>query len=311
LIRKTLLAVTVIVIVAVVTVNLTVARLPAMPAADGNFIELHGKQIHFVDRPGSGVPVVMLHGLPATHKDFDPVISRLQGMHVFAIDRPGFGWSNGGWLPFQDQIELLHEFLGQLKASPAIVVGHSFGGALALGLARRYPQDVAKLVLIAPTAGGMKSDITGLFQARYLQFSQLPVVKSALKYSVGNVVVRLSAHFAVRHAFEPGHVDPTYEDRLLAVTLTAGNLDAYAREQLEFDQTMRWLDDNVDQIRVPSVVIAAEQDTLVPIDDARRLAATLPGTELITVDGSHLIPYTHPDVVVAAINKAQQAGSAA
>ena len=58
--------------------------------------ELHGKQIHYVEQPGSGTPVVMLHGLPATHKDFDPLVPKLPGMHLFAIDRPGFGWSNGG-----------------------------------------------------------------------------------------------------------------------------------------------------------------------------------------------------------------------
>ena len=51
------------------------------------------------------------------------------------------------------------------------------------------------------------------------------------------------------------------------------------------------------QIRVPSVIIGALGDQLVEIDDVRRLAETLPGTELITVDGNHMIPYTHPDVI--------------
>jgi pimeloyl-ACP methyl ester carboxylesterase len=311
MIRRVLLLVTLVVIVGVVAVNLTVARMPAMPSADGKFIELHGKQIHYVEQPGGGTPVVMLHGLPGTHKDFDPVIPKLPGMHLFAIDRPGFGWSNGGWLPYQDEIDALHEFLGQLKISPAIVVGHSFGGTLALGLARRYPQDVAKLVLLAPGAGGMKSDVGALVQARWALFSQLPVVKSVIKYTVGNVVLRLSAHFAVRRAFSPGSVDPGYENRLLAVTLTPGNIDSYAREVLQLDDTMRWLDDNVDQIRVPSVVIAATEDQLVPFSHAQQLSQTLPGTSLVTVDGSHMIPYTHPDVVAAEIDKAQSGRAAA
>ena len=86
--------------------------------------------------------------------------------------------------------------------------------------------------------------------------------------------------------------------------MTPGNLDAHAYEELEFDDISRWLDENVPQIRVPSVIIGALGDQLVAIDDVRRLADTLPGSELITVDGNHMIAYTHPDVVAAQIRHA-------
>jgi pimeloyl-ACP methyl ester carboxylesterase len=43
----------------------------------------------------------------------------------------------------------------------------------------------------------------------------------------------------------------------------------------------------------------------VPFEHAERLAQTLSGTELITVEGSHMIPYTHPDVVAAEIRAAR------
>ena len=144
-------------LVVVTALNLTVAKLPAMPPADGKYISLHGKDIHYTDQPGQGMPVVMIHGLPGTYLDFEPVVRQLQGRRVIAIDRPGFGWSKGGWLPFAEQIDAVHELLTQLKLSPAIVVGHSFGGAVTLGLARRYPRDVAKMILVAPGAGGLQS----------------------------------------------------------------------------------------------------------------------------------------------------------
>ena len=86
--------------------------------------------------------------------------------------------------------------------------------------------------------------------------------------------------------------------------MTPGNLDALAYEELEFDDISRWLDENVPQIRVPSVIIGALGDQLVEIDHVRRLAQTLPGTELITVDGNHVIPYTHPDIVATQIRQA-------
>jgi hypothetical protein len=51
--------------VVIVVVNLTVARLPTMPPADGEYISLRGKEIHYVEQPGQGVPIVLLHGQPA------------------------------------------------------------------------------------------------------------------------------------------------------------------------------------------------------------------------------------------------------
>ncbi|MGV0581145.1 alpha/beta hydrolase [Mycolicibacterium elephantis] len=293
----------VVLLVAVAVLNHTWARMPAMPAADGQYLSLRGKDIHYVEQPGQGVPVVLIHGLPGTHKDFDPVMPKLQGLHVVSFDRPGFGWSQGGWLPYQEQIDLVHEMLTRLDLAPAILVGHSFGGTLALGVARRYPQDVAGMVLVAPGAGGLRSSTPDLMQARFIRFSQLPVIRPVLDATAGNLIRKVSATAGAGHAFDPEPVDPGYEQRLLSVTMTPGNLAALASDQLEFDDTARWVDENVPQIEVPSVIIGAEGDQLVDFDHARRLAADLPNSELITVDGSHMIPYSHPDVLADQVRR--------
>jgi pimeloyl-ACP methyl ester carboxylesterase len=290
--------------VVIVVVNLTVARLPTMPRAEGKYISLRGKEIHYVEQPGHGVPIVLLHGQPGTFKDFEKVTPELPGLHLISIDRPGYGWSRGGWLPYQDEIDLVHELLAQLKLAPAILVGQSFGGSLALGVARRYPQDVAKMILVAPAAGGTRSTTQDLLQARFILFSHWPVVRTVIDVTVGDVIKRVSATAAATNAFAPEPVDPVYERRLLSVNMTPGNLDALAYEELEFDDISRWLDENVAQIRVPSVIIGALGDQLVAIDDVRRLADQLAGSELITVDGNHMITYTHPDVVAAQIRQA-------
>ena len=300
LLRVSLVAIAVLLVALTVT-NLTAARLPAMPPADGKYISLRGKEIHYTEQQGRGLPVVMIHGLPGTDRDFDPVISELPGVHIISIDRPGFGWSTGGPLPYQDQIDIVHDLLTQLNLAPAILVGHSFGGALALGVARRYPQDIARLVLVAPGAGGMRSTLPDLLNARYVRFSQLPVISTVFDVVANNVIKRAAAIPGAARAFDPAPVDPTYQQRLLSVTMSPGNLAAFASDQLQFNDTSQWLDENVPQIRVPSVIIGARGDKLVAIDHVRRLAETLPGTQLMMVDGGHMIPYSHPEVVAAAV----------
>jgi pimeloyl-ACP methyl ester carboxylesterase len=188
----------------------------------------------------------------------------------------------------------VHELLARLKLAPVILVGQSFGGSLALGVARRYPQDMAKIILVAPAAGGTRSTTQDLLQARFILFSHWPVVRTVIDVTVGDVIKRVSATAAATNAFAPEPVDPIYEQRPLSVAMTPGNLDALASDELEFNDTARWVDVNVPQIRVPSVIIGALGDQLVDVDHVRRLAETLPGTELITLDGNHVIPYHAP-----------------
>ena len=158
------------------------------------------------------------------------------------------------------------------------------------------------MVLVAPGAGGVRSHVMDRFNARYAEFSQLPVVQPVMDVTVNDVIRRVAATSGAARAFSPEKVDPSYEERLLSVSMTPGNLAAYASDELEFDETSRWLDENVPQIDVPSVIIGGEDDQLIGIEHLRRLAETLPGTQLVTVDGSHMIPYTHPDVIAAQVN---------
>lgn len=297
-------AVIAVLIAVLAVVNLTLARLPAMPSADGKYITLRGKEIHYTEQPGPGVPVVMIHGLPGTNRDFELVTRELPGVHVISIDRPGFGWSKGGWVSYQEQINVVHDLLSRLHLAPAILVGHSFGGALTLGVARRYPQDIAKMVLVAPGAGGMRSKMPDLFNARYVRFSQLPVVDTFFDVVANNVIKRVAGVSGAKRAFDPAPVDSSYVQRLLSVSMSPGNLAAFASDQLQFDETSEWLDENVSQIRVPSVIIGARSDKLVAVDHVRRLAGELPGADLTVVDGGHMIPYTHPDVIAAQVRRA-------
>ncbi len=294
-----------------VVVNLTIADLPSKPPAAGKFVEVGGKRMHYTETPGRGIPVVMIHGMPGTNQDFQKVVPLLKGIHTISIDRPGYGWSQGGPLSYQQQIEAVHQLIQKLRLRRVVLVGHSFGGSVTLGVARKHPADVVKMVLVAPGAGGKRLALDRKLQAYFIRITQLPVIEQVSDLVFMNVALRASGAIGAREAFSPDPVNLVYKQRLLAVTMTDGNLKALAKDELGFNKsTGPWLDANTKYITRPAVEIAALDDKLVPIKYTRHLATELKNVKLIEVPGGHMIPYSHPDVIAREIRRSMQASIA-
>lgn len=106
-----------------------------------------------IRRWGSGPPIVCVHGAPGTGADFEALAALLARSYtVIAPDLPGYGDTPlaAGPAPSPGaRSELLLELIDALGLGPVILVGHSFGGVIALGAAARAPQRVRGLVLLA------------------------------------------------------------------------------------------------------------------------------------------------------------------
>ena len=89
----------------VVALNWTYGRLPGEPKPTGSFVQIGKLRIHYLERPGTGTPVVLIHGLPGTAEDFNTVTPLLTGHRTIAFDRPGFGYSGHGYLKFDRQVQ--------------------------------------------------------------------------------------------------------------------------------------------------------------------------------------------------------------
>jgi pimeloyl-ACP methyl ester carboxylesterase len=113
---------------AVVVLNWTYGRLPAEPAPTGSFAQVGNLRIRYIEHRGAGVPVVLIHGLPGTAEDWEDVTPLLAGHRTIAIDRPGYGFSSGGYVPFDRQLEAIRGLLAKLHVRRPILVGHSYGG---------------------------------------------------------------------------------------------------------------------------------------------------------------------------------------
>jgi pimeloyl-ACP methyl ester carboxylesterase len=291
----------------VVVLNWTYGRLPAEPKPHGSFVTVDGLRIHYLERAGAGTPVVLLHGLPGTAEDWNEVTPLLRGHRTIAIDRPGFGYSSGGYVKFDRQVEIIDALLHWLHVSQPILVGHSYGGTTALAFAERYPAELRALVLVDAAAGGTHVGSFERAQAHVVKFLQLPVVHQISNVTFGQLLYTVSVDMTDGKAFHPQPVATAHRHRVLAINMTSGNLKAYAGEELEANGVFDEVDARLGSIHVPAIVIQGEQDELVKPNYGRKIAATLPDARLEMVHGGHMAPYTHPYTVAAAVSAVEAA----
>jgi len=292
----------------VVVLNWTYGRLPGEPKPHGSFITVDGLRIHYLEHPGTGAPVVLLHGLPGTAEDFNEVTPLLGGHRTIAIDRPGFGYSSGGYVKFDRQVEVLEALLRRLRVTRPVLVGHSYGGTLALAFAERHPSELRGLVLVDAAAAGTRVGSFEHLQAHFVKFLQTPVIHQIANATFGQLLDTASVDMTDGKAFDPQPVTPAHRHRLLAINMTKGNLEAYGGEELEANGVFERIDKRLATIDVPAVVIQGDHDELVKPKYGRRLAAELPRARLETIPGGHMAPYTHPYAVAAAVDAVEARG---
>lgn len=287
----------------VVVLNWTWGRLPGEPERTGRLLRLGDTTVRVVEQAGSGPAVVLIHGLPGTAEDFEAVTARLPGHHTIAYDRPGFGFSSGGYRSLAEQLATIRRLIDATGARHPVLVGHSYGGTLALAYAQQRPQDVRGLVLVDAAAAGQRSDAFDRAQSRLIQFLSWPVVQPIADVTFSQLLRTASAKQGDAQAFDPGDVHPDHEQRLLALNMRHEDLDAYAGEQLAADDEIARLDRRLASIETPAIVLQGEGDKLVEPQFGRRLAALLPNARLVMVSGGHMAPYVHPAVVAAAVRE--------
>jgi len=274
--------------------------LPAPPSPDGAVVSVDGVAIHY-HRLGTGPPVVLLHGAGGNLRDLTfGVLPAIAARHaVIAFDRPGLGFSGrtrrARRLP--GQAALLREALAALGVARATLVGHSYGGALALAWALAFPESVAGLLVIgAPSQprgriglmnGLLASHLTGPIVAR-----QVPApVADRL---VGNALIRIFAPQPVPAGYL-AHMRPE-------LILSPATLRANALQLRALKSGLRAMASRYGEIKMPTEIVHGTADAIVPFDiHALPLARQIPEATLTRLEGVGHMPHhaAVPEIIAA------------
>jgi proline iminopeptidase len=260
---------------------------------------------------GAGRPVIVLHGGPDfDHRYLLPELDRLSDqVHLVYYDQRGRGRSGIGVrsedVTIASEMADLNELRRHLGFASVAVLGHSWGGLLAMEYATRHPDRVSQLILMntAPaTAAGWEAQRDHLHRLRTpIELQQMQAIAASDAFRSGEIDAEMAYYrLFFRHALAPELIDPIV-DRLRAHLTAEDVRRARAIEDRLYDETAASRDyDLLPRLRalnVPTLVLHGAQD-FIPAVVAAQIAEAIPGAALAVLPGCRHFAYLEkPELV--------------
>ena len=264
--------------------------------ADSQFVGINGIMVHY-KMMGHGEPtIILLHGFGASLFSWHAVMGPLsQSGTVIAYDRPAFGLTErpmtwNGLDPYSPEGNeaLLAGLMDHFGIQKAILIGNSAGGTLSMQFALTHPERVQALILVDPAVYGNTSPIWVSILGKTPEMQHLgPLIVRSIEKS-GLDLLKTAWH------------DPT--------KITQETLDGYT-EPLKADNWDRALWDftmashdtsltsQLKDITMPIVVIAGDDDRIVPTANSIKLAGALPNSKLVIIRNAGHVPQEEQPVL--------------
>ncbi len=244
--------------------------------------------------------LVLLHGQPGSPADWQQVAGRLPApLHAVAADRPGYGASQLPAGGFAANARAVLDDLDSRGIARAVLVGHSYGGGVALSAASLAPGRVAAVVLLASVGPGCVTGWDKLLAA--------PGVGQLCAQVAWRLTPWMARARLARIARRRGRPLRPDEHVNWQVWGHAGRgrrplWRTFLTEQRTLLCELDELEHAIASVRAPVLVLADPKDTVVPFETARRLARALPDARLQLVEGAgHHLPRRAAAVVADAI----------
>lgn len=247
---------------------------------------------------GEGTALVLIHGFPLSRAAWAPQVEAFRATHrVIAPDLRGFGESPPRGLATSRAVSMesyaddVAELLEELAVGRTVVAGHSMGGYVAFAFARRYPELLAGLVLVATRAAADTAEAAAGRRAAAEKVQREG--REGVTALVGGMVPKMVA---------AGTDDADLLEAVrgfMASATPEGTIGALLGMAERADSTPM-----LGEIEVPTLVVTGADDTLIAPAESEAMAAAIPGAELEIVAGAgHLVAYEQPEVFNQALRE--------
>lgn len=253
------------------------------------FISVDSARVHYQEFGESTAPlIILIHGYTASvyvWKTTAPLLAAA-GFRVIAIDLLGFGYSekpSGFDYTIESQARMISRFMDRLSIGRAIVVGSSYGGAVAATIALDYPGRVEKLVLVDAVINDDAKNHPVLRLASIPALGEvitpfLADSKTFLKFRMQNTLARANHHLINEERIVNVIRPMNAADAHHAVLATARNWHA---KRIEKDAHL---------IDHQTLIIWGEQDTVIPIVNGYKLYNSVLQSRLIVMKDCGHVP---------------------
>jgi poly(3-hydroxyalkanoate) depolymerase len=259
-------------------------------------VNINGIRIYTSVRRGDGTgpALLLINGVGVDLEVFDPFLDELENVagrriETICFDVPGAGRSPTPLfpLPFYGLAYLIARMLDMLGYRSVDMLGLSWGGGLAQQFALSYPYRCRRLVLVATSTGAIS--IPG-------RLDIITQLLSPPRYSDPPSMARIAASLYGGSSEEARELVSTYAQLVKA----SNRLGYYWQLLAGFSWTsISWLH----LIGQPTLVLAGDDDPIVPLANAKLLAARIPHAKLYIIKGGHLFLLTEAEQVAPIVHR--------
>lgn len=254
----------------------------------------HGREIRY-DRLGQGQPIILVHGTPWSSFNLRHLIHRLSVEYeVFFYDLLGYGQSSKeeGDVSLGIQNQALDALIDHWNLDTPTVIGHDFGGAVALRTHIINQRDFKKIVLIDPVA------VSPWGSPFFTHVAQYQEAFSGLPENIHKAVVRSYIETAIHTQLD----EDTLNRTILPWICETGKAAFYRQIAQADSRYTEEIQPSYKRISKPTLIVWGREDTWVPIERGRKLHRMIPNSTFRVVeDCGHLLIEEKPMAVAQEI----------
>ncbi len=245
---------------------------------------------------GSGMPVVLVHGIPASPALWRHVVPRLEGCRCLSWEMVGYGASIAQGaerdISVAAQAAYLARWMAHLDLEPAILAGPDLGGGV-----------------VQITAVRDRDRCRGLFLTNSISYDSWPIPSVAATAAVGAVARHMplpALREFLRLFFKRGHVTDEQADEAFATHWphyeAHDGAEAFVRQVQSLDNAdTRAIEDRLPALALPARIVWGVADQFQKIEYGERLARDLASPLRRIEDGKHFTPEDFPEIVAEEI----------